>query len=229
MVYAETELDRMERIALAEDEWIVKTVRRWKNECDSFLEGGPAVLGSSPSGMYEFTEDDCEDIIIAVYDAGFTEPVNGDHLTGFEAIDKPDERYDGRFSTGGKKKGSITINIGRIENEYTFEGEGGRPSWEEVTRETVAHERIHLADWADDSEFDWIVSQEDHHSAGGHYDQTSRWGRFIGEQADPVAPELDWSRRCLDDQVSYFLSGWGHHTKVRAGYCLVRMVLQGGR
>ncbi|MXX94521.1 MAG: hypothetical protein F4039_02960 [Gammaproteobacteria bacterium] len=41
MVLAETELDRMERIALAVDKWIVNTVERWNTECNIFLSGGP--------------------------------------------------------------------------------------------------------------------------------------------------------------------------------------------
>lgn len=157
-----------------------------------------------------------------------TERINGDHLTGFEAVDNPESERYGSFTTKGKKKGSITINIGLIEDKAKTPTRG--PEWREgQTRETVAHERIHLADWAENSEFDWIISLENHHGIYGYLDRTSRWGSFMGERAGRIFPQLGWSRMCLDDQVSYFLSGWGHHNEIRDGYCIVRGVLQGGR
>ena len=67
MVYAETDLDRVERIALTVDNWIVETVTRWEEECNRYIYmGEPAVRGNDGKKL---TPDECL-VIIMVYDAG---------------------------------------------------------------------------------------------------------------------------------------------------------------
>lgn len=227
IVHAETEAQRMTRIAFAVDNWIVETVTRWAEECDSFLEGGPVVVGYDPAkanGEYEFTATECRELI-EVYEAGFADPVHGSHLTGYHVLDDLDERA-GEFKPDGNEsgKGAIFINIGKIEVYQKPK------NWEAKTREVVAHERVHLADWTD-SHFHWVyIDSEGNPSQYLHdllqNDKTYRWGRFIGERAGPITPAVDWSRTCLDHQVSYYLAGWGHHNQVREGYCFVKMVLR---
>lgn len=225
MVHAETRAQRQGRIVFTVDRWIVNTVKRWKNECDSFLKGGPAVLGydhSQPRSFYEFTEKDCKDII-KVYDAGFTDPVyGGSYLTGFEVIDEPATNWFGRFNPVATGTGKIVVNMGKIEDFYGVYGAGQR-----ALRQTVAHERIHLADWADNSYFDWIEkdgtgkpSREWHRLYKN--DETYMWARFIGDKAGPIDPELVWDRMCLNDHVHYYLAGWGHK-EIRDGYCFVKI------
>ena len=182
MVLAETDEYRMNRIALAADKHVVETVTRWKYECERFIwREGPFVRAydkNTSSYSYKFDQDECE-MIIEVYDAGFTEPVNGSKLTGFHVVDDLD-RSHGWFTSNSDGTGEITINIGRIEEEYS-----SAPKRDEVTRVVVAHERIHLADWLDDGDWDWILSWEHHHSPYGIYDETYERGEFIGEKAGP--------------------------------------------
>ena len=221
MVLAETEEVRLNRIAVAVDKHIVTIVKRWKEECDKFLAGGLPIIGATKT----FTVDDCNNII-KVYNAGFTEPLSyadDSRLLEFKAVDEPDGGYLGRFywphyNENGRRAGKIRINIGLLE---TYENRDYR------IRRTVAHERIHLADWIDNGVMQWFAPGKSHELFD--LDKTHRWAKFIGEQAGPFP--LHWERACSNDdhRVEYFLAGWGHHNEVREGYCFVKMVLTGGR
>lgn len=220
MVHAETRAQRHARIVAAADNHIVQTVTSWQKECESFLKGGPVVEGYGPlepNGYYEFTVDDCEDIIEVYNDGLFAEPANGSRLTSYKVVDLPDADYYGRFFRDPPEDnqwvGRIHINFGKIE-EVPLEGNENRNL---VTNGTVAHERVHLSDWLPDGDLDWILSEQLHKYT--RTDKTYRWGEFIGEKAGPLT--LYWGRMCLDNQISYYLEGWGHYNELPAGYCLV--------
>ena len=233
MVLAETDAERIERIALRADKHITGEVSKWYSACKNWL----ASASHGPTGYdiktfsysYNFTHDDCEDIK-ALYNAGFSHPVGVGILTGFKAINEPDNTAGGWFDSN---TGEIVINVGRIEKyvEEAYKVHGLKLDKNEIIKEVVAHERVHLADWTDNSYWDWVEdnSLTVHHSPAGKDDWTYRRGRFIGERAGPFDPELVWSRMCLEDNVRYYFAGWGHHNEVRAGHCIVKVVTTGGR
>ena len=228
MVLAETDAERIERIALRADKHIVETVNRWHYECKLWLGGVPQLPPTgydikTSSYSYEFTVRNCEDIE-ALYNSGFAYSVGVGILTGFKAINEPDNPAAGWFDSN---TGEIVINIGLIEKE----SKKLKLDKNEAIKEIVAHERVHLADWGDNGEWDWVIEKniKKHNTLAGIDDQTYQWGRFIGERAGPFAPPLDWSRGCLEDKVRYYFAGWGHHNEIREGYCIVKKVLSGGR
>ena len=177
-----------------------------------------------------FEEEDCT-MIVDVYNAGFTVPLSDtddSRLLEFKAGD-PGDGYDGRMynvkNKKGERAGKIIINIESI--EASWRRPSSRGLREETTRKVIAHERVHLADWLDNGQWDWMDLPYWFHKYG-RTDDTYKWGWFIGEQAGPFP--LHWERACNDDhRVEYYLAGWGHHNEVRDGFCIVKQVLTGGR
>ena len=215
LVEAETEEVRRQRIADAVDDHIVTTVKRWNAECDSWEKGGPPVIGYDFfEGTYPFTEDDCNNIEM-LYDGGFTEPyslLDDSRLLEFKAVDWPDSSRLGEFewphyNEDDHRAGKIRINIGKLE-AYEYRNTPGKEIWEYRDyriKRTVAHERVHLADWLDNGLMQWFVPGEMHELFD--LDQTHQFAKFIGERAAPFYPY--WERVCLKNKMRRYIAGWG--------------------
>lgn len=225
-VFAETDQERMDRLARDADKHIVATVTSWYYACDQ--EEGPVIIGATG---HRFTMDDC-DKIKEFFDAGFAEPVTTiaeyGPLKGFEAVDdnsKERKTSSGWFTPYPYGRGKITINIGVIERNNF----GRYKDWE--IKGVVAHERIHLADWRN-STWDWIEggSLANHHdpTRDKKNDETYVWGEFIRDEA--AALDMDWGRGCRADRgaVLKYIEGWGPY-EFPDGFCIFETVLQRAR
>ena len=206
-IQGESGLERMNRIIQTVDDHVVQGVKRLKELCElEDGEGNPVDLHKKETAFQTL----CRRLNRAY--EGLTTPPNGDHLRELEnrylvlwgqqnnldlSADTVGVMYKIKNLWGGKRRGNIYLDIANIERL------ADEQLWDEETVETIAHERIHLADWMDDGFDNW--SGNPHGPGDAIYDQGKNLRNSL------LRSGVEWSRICPEREgYLWKLPGWGH-------------------